>query len=153
IIGQNLKFDHQWLKYFLGTNLKTIFDTYIASILLDFEDKHDLATILNRYLNVSISKEEQKSDWSGVLTTSQLEYAARDINHLFPLRDKLIDGLKESKQLKAMQLEMQVLPIIADMEIAGVPVNKERFYTLIDHLEQEKVVKGKKLQEWFLTNG
>lgn len=153
LIAHNLKFDIQWLKYYLLTEPKIFFDTYIASVLLDLNDKHKLGRVLERYLGIYVDKTEQKSDWSGILSQSQYEYALNDIEYLIPLREKLIEGLKETKQLGAMQLEMEVLPVVADMEIAGVPVNKKIFQNLIDSLEQDKIRNTKRLKEWFLTNG
>ena len=73
-IFHNYKFDAQFLLKYLNIRVGTVFDTYIADVLMDFQAGHKLSNISLRYLNVNLDKTEQRSDWSGELTQSQLQY-------------------------------------------------------------------------------
>lgn len=59
----NLKFDYKFLLQYLGCRVNNYFDCYIASVLLDFSKVrgyHKLSSVAKRYLNIDLSKTEQK---------------------------------------------------------------------------------------------
>ena len=80
-IIQNLKFESTWFQSKLDCDINGAFDTYLAGKLVDMPSDCKLDTLLEKYLGVVVSKEEQRSNWSGKLTKEQLEYAARDAFH------------------------------------------------------------------------
>ena len=87
------------LGHHLGITVKGVFDTMLASQLImgsqRFEN-YSLANILQHFLEITIDKTEQVSDWSiGQLTQSQLEYAVRDVTYLIPLYEAQRAKLKE----------------------------------------------------------
>ncbi|MCV6003899.1 hypothetical protein OFO99_31145, partial [Escherichia coli] len=81
-IAHNAKFDLKWVKHHLGCEVRGIFDTFLASLLIaagDSDRRHSLADVAQFFTGVELDKSEQVSDWSAAeLTPSQLEYAARD---------------------------------------------------------------------------
>jgi ribonuclease D len=95
-VAHNAKFDAKWIKHTFDTELGGVFDTLLASQLISAgaDERHSLAAVAERYLDEQLSKEEQLSDWSGELSASQLEYAARDAAVMLPLREVLINKLK-----------------------------------------------------------
>jgi len=52
--------------------------------------RFNLDTLAQHYLDETIPKDEQKSNWSGNLTKSQLQYAANDADVLFRLREAMV---------------------------------------------------------------
>lgn len=129
-ILHNAKFDAKFIKHTLGADLGGIFDTLLASQLVsagDIEERHGLDTVASRYLNETVDKGERLSNWNLELSASQLEYAARDAAVLLPLRDKLIERLKAESLIKVAQLEFDCIMTVADIELTGFYMHKERW--------------------------
>src|SRR5215210_8821991 len=96
-VGHNLKFDYQFLHALYGISLSPLFDTMLAAQVLDggnYSASYSLEAVVERYLDESVDKSEQRSDWSGELSEAQLEYAAQDARILLPLRDRLAASLE-----------------------------------------------------------
>lgn len=72
-----------------------VFDTMIAAQLLGIE-QIGLAALVERFLDIAMTKDSQKSDWSRrPLTEKQLRYAANDTRHLEELAECLHGELRE----------------------------------------------------------
>ena len=72
-----------------------VFDTMIAAQLLGIE-QIGLAALVERFLDVAMTKDSQKSDWSRrPLSEKQLRYAANDTRHLEALAECLRGELME----------------------------------------------------------
>lgn len=121
--------------------------------------KHGLANVAERYLNTKLSKEQQRSDWSGTLTNEQLDYAANDVIALMELDEKLDHEIAKYRLRKAYSLECRALPAMAQMWRTGLPWNadnlqkrKEDYQADIKALEKDFILQldhalpeGKKL--------
>ena len=71
-----------------------LFDTQTAAALLG-EPSLGLAALLNKYLDVHVSKKYQRADWAQrPLPDDMLEYAASDTRHLPELADLLAERLE-----------------------------------------------------------
>lgn len=122
-IAHNAKFDAEFLRQQLNVRLGAIFDTYLASLLISAgheADRHSLEAVTNRYLNLELDKSFQISDWSGELNSGQLEYAARDVQVLLPLRTKLQKRLEELDLVRVARIEFDCVNAMAAMELAGI---------------------------------
>ena len=122
-VAHNAKFDAEFLLQHHGVRLGAVFDTYLASLLISAgneSDRHGLEPVAARYLNVELDKSFQVSDWSGELSDSQLEYAARDAQVLLPLREKLQAKLDELELMHAAKIEFDCINAMAAMELAGI---------------------------------
>jgi ribonuclease D len=76
---------------------REVFDTMIAAQLLGIE-QIGLAALIERFFNITIGKEGQKSDWSHrPLSEKQLRYAVNDTRFLEPLADRLRAELGERR--------------------------------------------------------
>src|SRR6185436_2673354 len=142
-IAHNAKFDAKFIKHTLGADLGGVFDTLLASQLIgagDIEERHGLDTVASRYLNESVDKTERLSNWDLELSEAQLEYAARDAAILVPLREKLVDRLKSDSLVKCAQLEFECVMTVADIELTGFYMHKDRW------LEQLAIVEKKRGQ-------
>jgi DNA polymerase I-like protein with 3'-5' exonuclease and polymerase domains len=149
-IAHNAKFDAKFIKHNLGVDLDGIFDTLLASQLLgagDIEERHGLEAVAARYLNEAVDKTERLSNWDLELTDAQLEYAARDAAVLVPLREKLIDRLKADSLIDCARLEFDCVMTVADMELAGFFMHKDRWLEQLAIVEKKRAQLADELQE------
>ena len=133
VVGHNLGFDLGFLRHHFGITPRACWDSMLASQLVSGVEQpngqrhpkgyHSLEAVLERALGVKLDKTMQKSDWSGLLTSEQIAYAADDVAHLFPLREALERGLEVRSLGAVMRIECDLLPAIVGMELAGVPVD------------------------------
>ncbi len=71
-----------------------LFDTQTAAALLG-ESSIGLAALLEKYLDVRVSKKYQRADWAKrPLPDEMLDYAASDTRHLHELADLLVERLE-----------------------------------------------------------
>ena len=71
-------------------------------------------------LNISISKEQQSSDWGAEnLSTAQLNYAATDVLHLHALHDVLEKMLIREKRLDLANACFSFLPERVILDLKG----------------------------------
>jgi len=149
-IAHNAKFDAKFIKHTLGADLGGIFDTLLASQLIgagDIEERHGLDTVANRYLNESVDKTERLSNWNFELSEAQLQYAARDAAVLVPLREKLIERLRSDSLVQCAQLEFECVMTVADMELAGFYMHKDRWLEQLSIVEKRRILLANELQD------
>jgi DNA polymerase I-like protein with 3'-5' exonuclease and polymerase domains len=149
-IAHNAKFDAKWIKHTLDVEIGGLFDTLLASQLIsagDTDERHGLEAVASRYLNETVDKAEQLSDWSGELSEAQLEYAARDASVLPALREKQITKLKADALLKCAQLEFECVLPVAALELAGIYLDKERWREQLAVVEKKRAELAEQLQD------
>ena len=139
-IIHNAKFELKFF-YHLGIDIKgVIFDTMLASQLLaaGHQLKHKLSDLVERYLSIEMDKSEQKSDWNQLeLRPSQLAYASNDVEYLIPLYDKLRLELRHNKMRKVAKLEFDTVHAVAQMELAGFGLDRQRLDQYLNQLAVE----------------
>jgi len=156
-VGHNLKFDVKHLYYFFGIEPATVFDTYVASILLGNE-RNSLQAVVERYLGEFLDKSEQLSNWGAEeLTEAQLAYAAKDVEilrRLYPILLKDLNAQSAHADLAARTLvgeifglknavaaiEMAMVKETAKLEARGIAVDRQELSKLLKEFK-------KKLQE------
>jgi hypothetical protein len=137
-ILQNAKFDIKMLKASFNAEIKgNIFDTMIAGQLINFNQKANLDILSQIYLNIPVDKKLQLSDFSGELSINQFNYAAKDVKVLLPLREALIQRIKQEKLIRIASLEFNATRSLADMELNGFPINYYQYQQLIRSLEED----------------
>ena len=137
----NAKFDYQFLYALHGISLSPLFDTMLAAQVLDggnYAASYSLEAVAERYLEESLDKSEQRSDWSGKLNRRQIEYAARDAAVLLPLRERLAEALEAEELGLVSKIEFAAVSSIAEMELTGIKLDVERWKEL------EKVVRERR---------
>ena len=142
-IAHNAKFDAKWVRHHLGAEINGIFDTFLASQLIaagDSERRHSLADVAQFFTGTELDKSEQVSDWSGELSQSQIEYAARDAAIMVPLREQVFERLKNDDLIRAARLEFDCVVPIAEMELSGFYLDELRWREQLDRVKvaQEK---------------
>src|SRR5687767_19304 len=149
-IAHNAKFDAKFIKHNLGIDLGGLFDTLLASQLVgagDIEERHGLETVASRYLNEAIDKTERLSNWNFELSEAQLEYAARDAAILVPLRDKLRERVISDSLERAALLEFECVPVVADIELAGFYMHRDRWLEQLAIVEKRREQLANELQD------
>jgi ribonuclease D len=87
----------------------SVFDTSIAGRFLGVREL-GLDALLLLFLNVTLPPSRQRDDWSArPLTPAQEAYAAADVQHLFPLKARLIEELHGRGRLAWVEEECQAL--------------------------------------------
>ncbi|HJQ34548.1 MAG TPA: DNA polymerase [Pyrinomonadaceae bacterium] len=165
-VAHNAKFDAKWVRHYLGVELCSdfdsrgdnkneverggLFDTLLASQLIsagEQEDRHSLASVSERYLNVPVDKTQQVSDWSGELSAAQLEYAARDAALMLPLRAKLVEALRSNALTRTAQLEFECVVPLAALELAGVYLDQGCWSAKLKEIQKQRDALHEVLQD------
>lgn len=138
-IFHNAKFDIKMLKCHYNFEFENIFDTMLASQIISagISNKHNLRDVAQRYINKVVDKSEQRSDWSGELTDSQLRYAIEDVKILLPLREKLRQLLIDNKLVKVAKLEFDCCIAVSEMELNGCKLDEEKWLNIQNSIEKK----------------
>jgi DNA polymerase I len=148
-LAHNAVFDLGWLQeheiYPEGEVLCTMLASRILTNGLP-NLKHGLQHVVKRYLKLEISKEEQKSDWTGDLTHNQLDYAAYDVELLTQLDGPVNQRMAEGNLHKAWFLECKALPTMAQLWRTGMPFQRDE----LEQLHQDLAADHERLGEAFI---
>ncbi len=139
--AHNAVFDLAWLQAHNLYPHGHVFCTMLASMLHNNgkkQIKHRLDALAKRYLGKTLSKEQQKSDWStDQLSQEQLTYAAKDVEILLDLIPILNHFLLKHDLVHAFYLECGALPAMAQMWRTGLPWNRDALKKLSDNYVHE----------------
>jgi DNA polymerase I len=129
-IFHHAKFDIKFLRVHLGIKeIYPVICTMTESQILACGDRtvlKSLDSVIFEHLGITIEKELQSSDWTReYLTLRQLEYAATDCQHLIKLHSVMYSAIKRQGMEGTYNLEMNCVPVTAEMEINGMPLNFE----------------------------
>ena len=150
-IAHNAKFDTKWVRHHLGTEVGGIYDTYLASILIsagEGERRHGLADVVQYFLGRTLDKSEQVSDWGAAeLSHSQVEYAAKDAAIMPEVREKLEERITADGLTEVLRLENECVMPIAEMELNGFYLDRERWQEQLDKVRVLQKKAGDELQD------
>jgi ribonuclease D len=114
-------YDVTTLKRDFGLCLASLFDTMIAARLLG-RAEIGLAAVARDELGVTLSKENQKDDWSRrPLTPRQEAYAVADVAHLVALRERLEARLQDVGRLEWLREECDAVAALEPATKKGDP--------------------------------
>ncbi len=133
-VGQNIKYDLEVLRNYNIHLAGPMWDTMIAHYLIQPELRHNMDYMAEAYLNyqtVHIDEligprgKNQKS-MRDLSPTQVYEYACEDADITLQLKEKLEPELKrlDCEQL-FYEIEMPLMPVLAEMEMAGVMLDTE----------------------------
>jgi DNA polymerase-1 len=124
LLFQNAVFDWKMLKQHLGITLhcRNLFDTKIAEycIINGRNAKTDLKTLSDKYLGVDLDKTIRVSNWLDEWTEALIQYAAWDVAVLFEIKNQQRNHLMRLGLQEVFQLECSLVPVTAEMEMAGL---------------------------------
>ena len=158
IIGQNLKFDLQWLYNYQIIPLN-VYDTMIAeqTLYLGYPPigkpggiSYALNHIAERRLGVNIDKTIRgEIIWRG-LDDSVIQYAANDVVHLCDIANKQLEDASNYGMSKAIKLECNFVPAIAYLEWCGIKLDIDKWKAKMQHDEQVKEEKLELLNKYIV---
>ncbi|MCL2321688.1 MAG: bifunctional 3'-5' exonuclease/DNA polymerase, partial [Oscillospiraceae bacterium] len=139
-VFQNAKFD---LQFFMAMDVFPfpIFDTMLANQLLQTSggaSRSSLAILAQHYLNETLIKDEQTSNWQGNLSESQLLYAAKDAYVLLRLREAMVRKIYENNLSEIALIEFSCVRAIAEMEYTGICLDTKLWNKLLIETEKER---------------
>jgi ribonuclease D len=115
------RFDVAVIQKHLGVTCTPVYCTKIASKLArTYTDRHGLKDLCKELLDVSISKEQQSSDWGkDSLTEMQLNYAASDVLYLHQIRELLDRALAREDRSALAEACFGFITDRAKLDLAG----------------------------------
>jgi DNA polymerase-1 len=132
LILHNAAFDLGFLARLGFTPTGKVRDTMLLAQMLTAGtmERVTLAACCQRWLQRTLDKAEQKSDWSGELTDDQLAYAAVDVEVLAPLLKVLAAKIKDAGLVEVAKIEHRCLPAIVWIGRQGVALDKDAWQSL-----------------------
>ncbi|OGY26228.1 MAG: hypothetical protein A2Z24_01580 [Candidatus Woykebacteria bacterium RBG_16_44_10] len=155
-IAQNAKFDYGLLKVQAGIRLGNLFDTMLAERILTCGASREISlkTLAEKYLGVIIDKTIRESFYNplnpalrGKFTKDQLDYAARDVLVLHDIFLKQYKKLQDEDVVETAKLEFAIVPVVAEMELRGSLIDKEKWRSHIAELEKKRDELNKDIQK------
>ena len=155
-IGPNIKYDYMGMRNYGVTIGGKMFDTMIAHYLLQPEQRHNmdyLAEVYLQYSTISIdsligSKSKGQLSMRQVPLTDICEYAAEDADITWQLYEILQTEIeKECMTQLFEEIEMPLVRVLAEMEIAGVRVDVETLKASAHTIEERIAELEKQIYE------
>lgn len=153
-IGQNIKFDLLMLRQY-GVQLKgKMFDTMIAHYLLQPDLRHGMDYLAEVYLNYKTITYEELCEGKNTKTTDirtlninrLCDYAAEDADVTLRLKNIFEKELKDNKLENLFyDIEMPLMPVLADMEYTGVSINVDDLKVFSKTLNERIAEKEKQI--------
>ena len=117
------------------------YDTLIGETVCSTSGRSDVSKSLRasvrRRTGYEVNKDIAHGGWRNeVLTEEQIKYAAIDVLVLPGLYETQKEKAEETRQTKALEMEMEVLPVFANMTINGLPISMT---ALEEYLAQQSV--------------
>ena len=140
-ILQNAVYDYKMLKTNYNIRIERIYDTLLAERCINlglFNVPANLKHLVYKYLNYTIDKDvatEFCNGYIGELTNRQLQYAAHDAECLFGIAKAQNIVIANQKLNRVCKLEFEFAPCMADMELAGVLLDKDKWRAMIKDTE------------------
>ncbi len=144
--GQNLKFDTGVLKNYDIEVKGRLFDTMLAHYVLNPDMRHSLGTLAEAYLNhkpLSIEsligkKGKDQKSMRTISVEKQTIYACEDADITLRLREIFEPMLEKHELIKLFEeLETPLIPVLSEMEMEGVRIDKKALEAFSKKLESE----------------
>jgi len=156
LIGQNLKFDLQFL-YNHGIVPRNVYDTMIVEQLLYLGYpagiiSFSLASIAQRRLGIDIDKSIRgQIIWRG-LDTQVIIYAANDVKWLEDIMWSQVADCKKKDCLKGAKLECDFVPVISYLEWCGIKLDENKWKAKMVKDKESLINAENKLNKFVTSN-
>jgi DNA polymerase I-like protein with 3'-5' exonuclease and polymerase domains len=156
LIGQNLKFDLQFL-YNHGIVPRNVYDTMIVEQLLYLGYpagiiSFSLAAIAQRRLGIDIDKSIRgQIIWRG-LDTQVIIYAANDVKWLEDIMWSQVSDCKKKDCLKGAKLECDFVPVISYLEWCGIKLDENKWKAKMVKDKESLISAEDKLNKFVTSN-
>jgi DNA polymerase-1 len=145
-IGQNIKYDLSILKNY-GLEIRgPLFDTMIAHYLIQPETKHNLDDLCEQYLNFRKITTDTLIGGKGLFQKTMRDadlkqlrdYSCEDADFTLQLKQALEPELNASETRTLFdEIEMPLIHVLADMELAGVKLNTSELAVYAEVLRKQ----------------
>ena len=146
---QNAKFDRLVLRC-QGIKLAgVVFDTMLASYVLDPETNHSLSELSRKYLNITAKTYSELVPKNKTIADSSIkdvaDYCGMDVHTTFQLVGKLRSKLDEADEANfpakslyklLLEVEQPLEPVLAEMEYRGIRIDSAYLQELSQQLEK-----------------
>jgi ribonuclease D len=116
-------FDLQFMTWAWHVQARHVSCTKVLSKILEpnaAHEQHSLKPLLDRYLGIQISKDEQRSDWAvETLRNDQIAYAANDVRYLFALLDVMAERARSVEVWDLARASFSYLPTRVSLDLSG----------------------------------
>lgn len=155
-IGQNLKYDVMVLRKYGIEVQGPVFDTMLAHYLLEPDMRHNMDALAEIYLNYScVSIEEligkkgvRQKNMKDIPVADVAEYAVEDADITLQLKEIFEPMIKEAKlQPLFNDVETPLIPVLTDMEAAGVCLDVDSLKEYSAQLETDILIVEKSIYE------
>ncbi|MDG1760609.1 MAG: DNA polymerase I [Flavobacteriaceae bacterium] len=155
-VGQNLKYDLKVLEKYKVRVKGPLFDTMIAHYLINPDMRHNMDVLAETYLGYqpqSITeligkKGKNQLSMRSVELEQQTEYAVEDADITFQLRNHFATELEKGNLTDLFQkVELPLVRVLADMELAGIRVDTEFLGSLSKTLSEDIAALEKRIFE------
>ncbi len=145
-IGQNMKFDMLVLQRYGMQIAGPFFDTMIAHHLLVPYSRHNLTVLANQYLaydpipieTLIGKKGSTQLSMRDVALEKIVVYACEDADITWRVYEKEAPKLREEGMDKIFyDLEMQLLPVLVKMELAGIAIDTDMLHEISGELGEQ----------------
>jgi len=153
-VGQNIKYDISILKQYDIEVKGEIFDTMIAHYLMQPDLRHNLNYLSEQYLGYKpVSIEEligKKGANQGSMRNVPIEqikdYACEDADLTYQLKEIFEKELQKANlEHLAGNIEMPLIPVLADMEETGVKIDIDALNDFAKELNKELIIIEEKI--------
>ena len=103
-------------------------------------ERCDLGTVVQKYCGVYLDKSIRNSfmGHSGALNEVQKRYAMDDVRYLIDVQEQQEKALAERGMTETANLENDLVPVVADMELAGIGFNPSAWDSIMK--EEERIL-------------
>ncbi|MEM9738148.1 MAG: DNA polymerase I [Bacteroidota bacterium] len=145
-VGHNLKYDLSVLAQYNVLPAGPFFDTMLAHHLLAPAGQHSLTALANQYLEyapVEISsligeKNKQQKSMASVPLDQLVTYASEDADITWQLYQLFLPKIEQEGMASLFyEIEMPLIPILVDMERAGIAIDSQMLYDISQHLNED----------------
>ena len=100
-------------------------------------ERRSLKDLAQYYLDFTLDKTPQTSDWSGELSEEQLRYAAQDAETVLGLFTTLQGKLQERESLAAYQQVRDAQPFVVAMQLNGMAIDQASYRIMLESLKTQ----------------
>ena len=135
------KFEDKFFQHFFNTQINNLFDCFLAERIInpDSSWNNSFEDLAKKYLMVTLDKKVRQSFLRPIseFTERQIQYAAEDVQYLFPLYDKQKELLEERGLTHIADLEFAVVPIVSRMELTGIKIDVPKWRGIVNKYEEQ----------------
>jgi len=154
-VVHNAQFDYKMIKGSFGVSLNNLICTMVAEKLLTKGKNVSAAlkAVSKKYVNIDLDKVEQKSfigmRYGDKFTKDQLKYAGMDVIYLIDIWEKQKNLIKDKKFQDLIKTEFDVLPVISDMSLNGIYINRSLWLKLEEKAIESMLLIKRDLEDFF----